>query len=95
MRGPRRPPSHPLVELAYDLRVAVDRALSDDVELAAPRAQVYHRLQEALRSVRRLVDALEQLVDGLEVQSREDSRERPDHEEGSSDDFQIIQVSNQ
>jgi hypothetical protein len=95
MRDPRRPPSHPLVELAYDLRAAVDRALSDDRDLAAPRAHVYHRVQEALRSVHHLVDALEQLVEGLEVQSREDSGQRPDHEEGSSDGFQIIQVSKQ
>jgi hypothetical protein len=96
MRDLRRPPGHPLVELAYDLRAAVDRALSDDAELAAPRAEVYRRLHETLRSVRRLVDALEQLVEGLEVQSKEVSGERPDNNvEGPSDDFQIIQISNQ
>ena len=93
MRDPGRPPGHPLVELAYDLRVAVDRALSDDAELSAPRAQVYQRLHETLRSARRFVEALEQLVDGLEVQSRAQADGRSDEDGRRDDDFQIIKVS--
>lgn len=93
MRDTGRPPGHPLVELAHDLRVAVDRALSGDGELSVPRAQVYQRLHETLRSARRLVDALEQLVDGLETPSKEVSEKRSDEEGGRDDDFQIIRVS--
>jgi hypothetical protein len=91
MRDPRRPPGHPLIELVYDLRLAVDRALSDDTELTVPRAQVYQRLHETLRSTRRLVEALEQLVDGLEAQSEADGQS--DEDGRRDDDFQIIKVS--
>lgn len=93
MRDPGRPPGHPLVELAYDLRTAVDRALSDDAELTAPRAQVYQRLHETLGSARRLVDALERLVAGLEAQAKQVPEGRPDDVEAQDDDFQIIRVS--
>ena len=93
MRDPRRPPGHPMVELAYDLRVAVDRALSDDAELSVPRAQVYRRLHETLRSARRLVDALDQLVDGLERELGEEPGERTPEDGRRDDDFQIIRIS--
>jgi hypothetical protein len=73
--------------------LAVDRALSDDTELTVPRAQVYQRLHETLRSTRRLVEALEQLVDGLEVQSRVQADGRSDEDGSCDDDFQIIKVS--
>lgn len=93
MRDPGRPPGHPMVQLAHDLRVAVDRALSDDAELSGPRAQVYRRLRETLQSAHRLVDALEQLVDGLERESGEEPAERSDEDGRRDDDFQIIRVS--
>lgn len=93
MRDPRRPPGHPMVEFAYDLRAAVDRALSDDAELAAPRAQVYRRLHETLRSARRLVDALDLLVDELASQSSEEPGVRTPEDGRRGDDFQIIRIS--
>lgn len=93
MRDPGRPPGHPLVELAYDLRVALDRAMSDDPGASAPRANVYRRLHETLRSARHLVEALEELVEGLEAQSQEQADTRTDGDGRRDDDFQIIEVS--
>jgi hypothetical protein len=82
-----------MVELAYDLRAAVDRALGDDEELSVPRAQVYRRMRETLVSARRLLDALDLLVDGLERQSREEPADRTPEDRGRDDDFQVIRIS--
>jgi hypothetical protein len=82
-----------MVEFAYDLRAAVDRALSEDAELAAPREQVYRRMRETLRSARRLVDALDQLVDGIERQSSDEPGARTPEDGRRGDDFQIIRIS--
>ena len=54
-----------MVELAYDLRVAVDRALSDDAELSVPHAGLSPVARDAALGTpaRRRFD---ELVDGLE-----------------------------
>ncbi len=91
MRDPRRPPAHPLVELVYDVRDALNQAASDERGVPAP-AQICQRLQVALRSARRLLDALEQLVDELAAESLCVVDDRA-MEKGASDvEFQKIRV---
>lgn len=92
MRDPSRPPAHPLVEMVYDVRAALERTEPGAAGPASPTAEVYRRLRETLRSARRLVDALELVVADLEAQSRGDPDERSTEKEAGDADFQRISV---
>jgi hypothetical protein len=93
MRDPSRPPAHPLVEMAYDLRAALDRALSEDGDPSLPQVKVYHRMREGLRWARRCVEALEQLVGDLESQSGHVLDRQSNEDDNRDDDFQIIAIN--
>lgn len=92
MRDPGRQPAHPLVEMVYDVRAALDRTVSDELGPISPTTQVYERLRGTLRSARRLVDALELVVGDLEARSRGDPDERSTVKEAGDADFQRISV---
>ena len=92
MRDPSRPPAHPLVEMVYDVRAALERTEPGAAGPASQTAEVYRRLRETLRSARRLVDALELVVADLEAQSRGRPGERPTDKEADDADFQRIDV---
>jgi hypothetical protein len=90
-----RPAAHPLVELVYDLRDAIEDAAPDGTGPTAGRARVYAATRGTLRSARRLVDALELLVAELEARSApgDDDPDRPHGDrEVDDDDFQRITV---
>jgi hypothetical protein len=92
MRDPSRPPAHPLVEMVYDVRAALDRTEPGATGHTSPATLVYRRLRETLHSARRLVDALELVVADLEARSDGDPDERSKEKEAGDGDFQRIRV---
>lgn len=92
MRDPSRPPAHPLVEMVYDVRAALDRTESGVTEPTSPAAEIYRRLRETLHSARRLVEALELVVADLEARSDGDPDERSMRKEAVDVGFQHIRV---
>jgi len=92
MRDPSRPPAHPLVEMVYDVRAALDRTEPGAAGPTSPATQVYRRLRETLHSARRLVDALELVVADLEARSEDDPEERSTEKEAGDGEFQRIRV---
>ncbi len=92
MRDPSRPPAHPLVEMVYDIRDALDRPEPGATGPTAPVTEVYRRLRETLHSARRLVEALELVVADLEARSQGDPDERSTEKEAADAEFQKIRV---
>jgi len=92
MRDPSRPPAHPLVEMIYDVRDALDRPEPGATGPTSPATLVYRRLRETLHSMRQLVDALELVVADLEARSDGDPDELSTEREAGDAEFQKIRV---
>jgi hypothetical protein len=92
VRDPSRPPAHPLVEMVYDVRAALDQTEPGAAGPTSPATEVYRRLRETLHSARRLVDALELVVADLEARSEGDPEQRSMEKEAGDGEFQRIRV---
>ena len=92
MRDPERPPDHPLVELVYDLSAAVNEVAWAEGVTPATRADLYGRVRRSLRSARRVLYALERLVDELEAESAATTHDPPSDKDISDVDYQSINV---
>jgi len=70
-----RPPDHPLVEFFHDLRDGLAGALARP-ELTTERAEVLARCRDALGAIRRLVDAVDDLVVSAASETDEGAEKR-------------------
>jgi hypothetical protein len=91
-RDPARAPDHPIVELGYDLWDGFGRALADSTGRGADGSSRYEHMRSALHAARRLVAALELVVDDLEAEAHSTPPESANSSRVGGDDFQIIAI---
>ena len=92
-RDPARAADHPLVELGYDLWDGFGRALADTAGRGVDGSSRYEHMRSALHAARRLVAALELVVDDLEAEAHSTPPETAERSRVGDDDFQTIAIS--